>query len=344
LDQQETQTEVNPTREQWLALHHAFRSYCEARPWERLANEDVLVVNDPLGHFKGYCVALGDGGIAYGLGVYLGDRGLLNYLATMTSEDEPCGVEALEWGVALSAVLGDREELGNGERKGMRELGFRYRGRGRWPVFRSVIPGHWPWYLNGDEARFLTVALDNVRDVAERIGQGVLDLYADRDPSEALTRSLRDGVWRDEWSVLRPPALPAEDHRVDTDRLQSISGSTPVGTAVWEVTASYIPTGVQDGRDTRPYLPTLVMVIESGSGLILTVRMLGRVPSAAERQEPVLELLEQVDRLPGAVVCDREDTAAVLAPITRALDIGLYVGPTPALDSIKNDLLATILN
>ena len=81
-------------------------------------------------------------------------------------------MEALERGLALSAVLGDREELGNGERKAMRELGLRYRGRGRWPVFRSVIPGHWPWYLGGDEARFLTVALDNVRDVAERIGRG----------------------------------------------------------------------------------------------------------------------------------------------------------------------------
>ena len=335
---------MNPTREQWLALHHAFRSYCEARPWERLANEDVLVVNDPLGHFKGYCVALGDGGIAYGLGVYLGDRGLLNYLATMTSDEEPCGVAALERGLALSAVLGNREELGNGEREGMRDLGFRYRGRGRWPVFRSVIPGHWPWHLNGDEVRFLTVALDNVRDVAERIGQGKLDLYAGRDPSEVLTRSLRDGVWRDEWAVLRPPALPVEEHRADTDRLQSIKESTPMGSAVWEVTASYIPTGVQDRRGDRPYLPTLVMVVEGSSGLILTVRMLGRVPSAVGRQEPVLELLEQVDRLPGAVVCDREDTAALLAPITRALDIGLYVGPTPALDIIKDDLLATILN
>ena len=160
MEQQETQTEVQPTGEQWLALHHAFRSYCEARPWERLSNEDVLVVNDPLGHFKGYCVALGDGGVLYGLGVYLGDRGLLNYLTTMTSEEEPCGVEALERGLALSAVLGDREELGNEERKAMRELGLRYRGRGRWPVFRSVIPGHWPWYLSGDEARYLTVALD----------------------------------------------------------------------------------------------------------------------------------------------------------------------------------------
>ena len=343
MDWREIQTEVNPTSEQWLALHQAFRSYCEARPWERLANEEVLVVDDPLGCFKGYCVALGDGGVAYRLGVYLGDRGLLNYLTTMTSEEEPCGVEALERGLALSAVLGDREELGDGERKAMRELGFRYRGRGRWPIFRSVIPGHWPWYLGGDEARFLTVALDNVRDVAERIGQGTLDLYAGRDPGEVLTRSLRDGVWQDGWEPLRPPALPAEEHRADAERVQSIGRSTPMGPVVWEVTASYIPTGVQDGRGTRPYLPTLVMAVERGSGLILTVRMLGRVPSASERQEPMLELLEGSDRLPGAVVCDREETAALLAPITRALDIGLYVGPTPVLDAIRDDLLATVL-
>ena len=301
------------------------------------------MVNDPLGHFKGYCVALGDGGIAYGLGVYLGDRGLLNYLATMTSEDEPYGVEALERSLALSAVLGDREELGNEEWKAMRDLGLRYRGRGRWLIFRSAIPGHWPWYVNADEARFLTIALDNVRDVAERIGQGMLDLYAGRAPSEVLTQSLRDGVWRDEWEPLRPPVLPVEDHRADTERLRSISRSTPIGSAVWEVTASYIPTGAQDGRGTRPYLPTLVMVVEGNSGLILTVRMLGRVPSVSEKQEPVLELLEQAERLPGGLVCDRDDTADLLVPIASALGIGLYVGPTPALDFIKDDLLTTIL-
>ena len=77
----------------------------------------------------------------------------------------------------------------------------------------------------------------------------------------------RSGVCGDEWEPLRPPVLPVEDHRADTDRLRSISQSTPVGSAVWEVAASYIPTGAQDGRGTRPYLPTLVMV-----GLILTVR------------------------------------------------------------------------
>ena len=54
-------------------------------------------------------------------------------------------------------------------------------------------------------------------------------------------------------------------------------------------------------------------------------------------------MLERADRLPGVVVCDWEDTAALLEPITRALDIGLYVGPTPALDLINDDLLATVL-
>ena len=96
---------MDPTPEQWLELHHASRRYCEVNPRERLVNEDVLAANDPLGRFKGYCVALGDGGVACGLGVYPGDRGLLNYLTTMTLEDEPYGVEALEWGLAPSAVL-----------------------------------------------------------------------------------------------------------------------------------------------------------------------------------------------------------------------------------------------
>ena len=58
-----------------------------------------------MGHFKGYCVALGDGGGDYGPEIYPGDRGLLNYLTTMTLEDEPYGAEALERGLALSAVL-----------------------------------------------------------------------------------------------------------------------------------------------------------------------------------------------------------------------------------------------
>ena len=58
MDQHWTQTEADPTPEQWLALHDAFRRYCEAKPWERLANEDVLAVNDPLARIHRRDVAM----------------------------------------------------------------------------------------------------------------------------------------------------------------------------------------------------------------------------------------------------------------------------------------------
>ena len=295
---------VEPNREQWLALHHAFRRYCEARPWERLANEDVLAVNDPLGYFKGHCVAL------------------------------PVGAEALERGLALSAVLGDREELDNGERKAMRDLGLRYRGRGRWPIFRSIVPGCWPWYLSGDEARFLTIALDNVWDVAERMGHGMIDLYAGRDPSEVLTRSLPNGAWQDGWEPLKPLPLPVEEHPVDTDRLRTISGSAPAGSAMWEATASYIPTGA--GRKWHKALPA-----HAGYGDRARLRVdthgadAGAGSDGGGEAGTGAEVAGAGGPVAGRVVCDREDTAA--------LDIGWYVGPTPELDLIKDDLLATVL-
>ena len=47
--------------------------------------------------------------------------------------------------------------------------------------------------------------------------------------------------------------------------------------------------------------------------------------------------------MPGGLVCDRDGTVDLLVLIASALGIGLYVGPTPALDLIKDDLLATIL-
>ena len=98
------------------------------------------------------------------------------------------------------------------------------------------------------------------------------------------------------------------------------------------------------GEALGPTCPRWSWWLRPTPGLILTVRLLGRVPSVAEKQEPVLELLEQAGRLPGGLVCDREGTAELLVPIASALGIGLYVGPTLAVDLIKDDLLATILH
>ena len=335
--------EAAPTSEQWLALHDAFRRYCEAVPWEWLANEDLLVVEDPAGRFQGYCVALGDGDMVYGLGVYLGDVGLSNYLSTISEEDEPDGQAMLERQLSLSAMLADREELEPQERKIIRDLGLRYRGRGRWPMFRSARPGYWPWFVNADEARFLTLALDNVRGVAERMARGNLDLYDGQSQGLVLALVPEGSGWKDEWRRLAPPVPPKLDYSTDGERLRLIRESSSANSAAWEVTVSYLPALIRHGRGDRPYMPMLVMVVDQDSELVLACRVLGETPSVAERQEPVLELLTDQDSLPELLVCDGNGAAELLAPITAALGIRLFVGPTSVLDALREDLLSTIL-
>ena len=335
--------EAAPTPEQWLALHDAFLRYCEAEPWEFLANEDLLVVEDPEGSYRGYCVVLGDGDMVYGLGVYLGDVGLSNYLSTISDEDDPDGQAMLERQLSLSAMLADREELEPEERKIIRDLGLKYRGRGRWPMFRSARPGYWPWFVNGDEARFLTIALDSVRDVAERLARGNLDLYDGQSQGLVLARVPDGSGWKDEWRRLAPPVLPKADNSVDGERLRLIRESSSAGSAAWEVTVSYLPALLRHGRGDRPYMPTLVMVVDHDSELVLACRVLGETPSTAERQEPVLELLTDQGFLPELLVCDGNRVAELMAPIAAALGIALYVGPTSVLDALKEELLSTIL-
>ena len=71
--------------------------------------------------------------MVYGLGVYLGDLGLSNYLSTISDEDDSDGQAMLEWQISHSAMLADREELEPEERRVIRDLGLRYRGRAGGP-------------------------------------------------------------------------------------------------------------------------------------------------------------------------------------------------------------------
>lgn len=67
-------------------------------------------------------------------------------------------------------------------------------------------------------------------------------------------------------------------------------------------------------------MPTLVMVVDHDSELVLACRLLGETPSVAERQE--------------LLVCDGNGAAGLMSPIAFALGIKLFVGPTSVLDTL----------
>ena len=331
---------TEPTTEQWRELHMSFRALCLAAPWQWLDDTDAVAIEHPSGDYTGYCAVMGSAGQEYGLAVFVGDEGLSGYMALMTDEVEPESKDALVRMNALSAMLADREDMDTRDRATIRRLGLRYRGRGKWPLFRATTPGFAPWYLDADEAAFLTTAIGNVMDVVSGVASGELALYSETDPSLILTRVFREGAWRDEWRPFKPPPPAAIPAYPDSERLHRLAQSQPMGQRVWEVSIFHIPMPTQNKPGTRPYYPTVVFAVDRTTGLILSTKILGAGPPVMERQGLLVELLETADVLPSEIVVDTATTARLVEPVTNLAGVRLSIGKTPALHEAKAELMA----
>ena len=333
---------AEPTMEQWRDLYAAFKEYCEAAPWERLEDSDLITVEHPSGEYKGYCVVLGAGGINYGLAVYIGDQGLAGYMRLITGVVDHESEDSLYEMDSLSALLADREHLDPPDRGVIRSLGLRFRGRGRWPQFRRTIPGYLPWYLDSDEAVFLTNTLKYVAGVAPSAGRGPA-VYPVTDSGIILPREFRDGAWQDPLDLLelsqRPQ--PVFDYP-DPDRLQRLSQSKPMSSLVWEMDVFHIGSPVQDKKGERPYFPSMFFVVDSDSSMPLKVDFLGANPSPSERQDELVKFLENMASLPSEIIVNSTDVADWLGPVTESVGIKLTLEATPALDGTLEELMGFV--
>ena len=323
---------ADPTREQLRQLHGAFGEFWDTMPWRALDDLDVVAVEHPSGRYTGYCSVLGSAFREYGLAVFIGDEGLAGYLDLVNEEVEAESPEGFDRMNALLAVRGDRESLSESERAAMRRARLRYRGRGTWPIFRSLRPGYLPWRLDEDEAVFLAAALGNMTDVASRVSSGDLVLHGEDDPDLMLMRVFRDGVWSDRWKKYPAPvtSAPVPEYH-DPERLRRVNLSVPRGSAVWEVGVFYVHTSVQEERGNRPYFPTMALAVDRSTSLIVGMKLLGASPSHEERRDALMEMLENADVLPSLVVVDSAETARLAWPILYETGVELTLESTPGI-------------
>ena len=102
---------TEPTTEQWRELHLSFVNYCQTEPWDWVRDDDVVAIEHPSGEYKGYCSVMRGGETEYGLAVFVGDEGLVSYLALVLNEVEPDSPDAFDRIDTLSVMLADRDDL-----------------------------------------------------------------------------------------------------------------------------------------------------------------------------------------------------------------------------------------
>ena len=323
--------EKAPTTSDWKALYQAALEFKEIEAWTWMYDSDVFGVQDPASGEIGYCCIMGNLGEMYALALYLGSEGLESYMR-IASEPPPDPSEAFEELMlqkCLMASFGSRDELSKEDRQVIKRLGLKFRGRTAWPLFRSYRPAYHPWYLTADEARFLTLALQQAIGVCLRFREDPAlfdppqeELWFVRVPEET-----EEGLsWRDAW--LEPDLLEEEELPtvpLDELRLARLKKAAQFMDAVWEMDFFLSPTPVQEKRGERPYYPYLTMTVDHRSGFIFGTDLASPEACLAEFPWRFLMLAERLKKLPTELWVIKEEAYDLLEPFTSRLGVELYL-------------------
>jgi len=311
----------------------------EMAPWKWMMEDNVFGVRNPERDEVGFVSVMGSGGEHFAVALYEGAVALYDFLSL--GETESVETERVLEIPQLQASFEDRGRLEREDRDIIKNLGLKFRGANSWPMFRNYAPGMFPWFLTSSEARFLTIALEQLLDVAPRVrdDEGVLSGEED---DEFLVRAPRVEkarlVWEDKIIRVPEPELKkAAPAPLDPQLVESLK-HLPEVTNVIEIELTMLPMPVREKKD-RPFFPYLLMLVDASSGVILGNDMLQPLPSLdamrAEFPTKVAECLLNLGVKPLKIAVRTERTAQSLAPLAEELGIRIKLSPKlPALDEV----------
>jgi tetratricopeptide (TPR) repeat protein len=335
---------TEPSNEEWSALYQAAISFKEQAPWRWMDDTDIFAVENPTDGETGYCVVMGSGGREFGLAVFVGEEGFEHYRRLESGEVEPESFEAASMLRSMSVTYGSRGDLEKEDLASIRSLGLRFRGKNAWPLPRSQRPGWVPWFLNQEEARFLTVVLEQAQDLSARVRDEELELQNEEDEDLILTWYCREATWREEW---RKPRMWEPEITVpeppDPQRLSELRQLAGKPSGTWEMDVFPLPVPVP-AESGRLYFPHLALVVDRSSGMVLSVDVLGPAPRPVVKQELVVRLLERAHHIPRNLRVATEDMRRIIEPLARMLGMSVRVGVLPVLEEAKHGLQESLMD
>jgi hypothetical protein len=338
-------TDSGPSLEGWGALYAEAIGFLKLAPWEWLDDTDLFGVQDPDHGEIAWCSVMGGLGQFYALGAYLGSQGLETYLriaAGKASEEE-----ALFRSRMLMASFEDRNSVDAEDRKIIKRLGLKLRGRNGWVLFRRHDPGYFPWYIDRDDVRRLTVVLQQAMVVARQC----VDIPYHIAPEEEgfylvrVPKKTAKGLsWTDEWVRPEVSAKKTQKKEVvppafDEVRAQRVKGNLTKGDAIVEMAVIPLPMPIREA-DERPCFPMVYLVLDHESGVALETEMFPMPAFPQGLPDLVFSALEGQQFLPQRILVEDAELHDLLKPMAKALGIAVKKErKLPRVSEMKRELM-----
>lgn len=130
------------TIEQWKELYEAATRIKEMKPQHKFWDLDIIGIREGNEEDTTFYSILGHGGDCYGIVVY---EGLNDFMMLTMQEQLNLATDYVMFSQNnLTCYWGNREESTNKQRKNIKEMGYKYRGKNQWLYFlllrQDIIP------------------------------------------------------------------------------------------------------------------------------------------------------------------------------------------------------------
>lgn len=311
-------------------------------PWELLDESQLIVTRNAESGELRYCSVMGAIGQVYSLHVYLGEDGFQQFRRIETDEiAHPLELFAASRFIYVESV--SKSELERQDRELLAALGHPKTKSVDTPIFRSVRPGYFPWFVNAEEAQTLIECLEAVTMICIALGDVTFPNLWDR-PGEYPCVTPVEGE-ENHFTIERvqpAPAVraPARPLHLDDEMLRPLRNLDLAIRGVMEL--DYLYTGSSAGKSNeRKASMCVALAVDAKTGFVYQADLvMVSVPPAEALANSFLKAVKTTRTLPEEIKVRSHAFATGLTPLMEAFGVKLNVSNRlPALDEAAAALL-----
>lgn len=322
--------------EVWKKLYELSDQLMYLRPWEDFWSSDFIRVQFLPDEFY-YCTIMGKEGTCIGISVYNGDDGYADLCSISQDYEDQALIQYIMYEQnCLTWYVGDSQEVPREQKKIIKDLGLKYRGRNAWPYFLSFEKQYYPWPINEEEAKVLAKVLEKILDISKAYREE--GIAVDYDNGEMIFAKEVKGKW-EYVAEVRPEMIdkfePVE--LCDEDIFNELEKSklTKKGLII---DLAYLNTYIEDKKFKKPINALMFIVVDEKSQMIIHGNLLS--PEDDEIGEVINFFVNYIlhDGLPEAVYIRNPMVYAAIVDICERYGIELVMTNLPMIDSILDDM------
>ncbi len=258
------------TLEQWKELYEVATRLKEMKPWEKFWDMDIIGIQEGAEEDAAFYSILGRGGDCYGIVVYEGYEGLNDFMMLTMQEQLNLPVDYVMFSQKnLACYWGNREELTEKQRKNIKEMGYKYRGKNQWLYFLSFEPGYYPYNLDQDEVIRMTNHLSNLELALQHYESVQVDVNFENGEMYYLEFGKDKKTWKFGSKPLPFTLFQFGNLIITDEELLSDLKDVPKCDIILEADIAVLGISVKDKKFDRPQNPVAYLLADATSGLML---------------------------------------------------------------------------